>query len=95
MLDWIRAYVAKHGYAPTHQEIADGMEVSKTAVVAHIANLIRGGALERRKGVRARAIALPGAESIGLDDAVRVAGGACGVCAKKIVRQLRKLPRRG
>jgi len=54
---FIRDYVAEHDYAPTYQEIADHLGVSRPTVFEHIEALQAKGAL-RRERTRSRAIIL-------------------------------------
>jgi len=54
---FIRDYTAEHGYAPTMQEMADQLGVSRPTVFEHIEALEAKGAL-RRERQRSRAIEL-------------------------------------
>lgn len=54
---FIRDYAAEHGYAPTMQEMADQLGVSRPTVFEHIEALEAKGAL-RRERARSRAIEL-------------------------------------
>ncbi len=54
---FIRDYVAEHDYAPTYQEIADHLGVSRPTVFEHIEALQAKGALSREP-TRSRAIIL-------------------------------------
>ena len=57
IVTFIRDYIAEHGYAPTMQEIADHLGVSRPTVFEHIEALEAKGAL-RREALRARSIEL-------------------------------------
>ncbi|MEX0748974.1 MAG: transcriptional repressor LexA [Candidatus Saccharimonadales bacterium] len=62
MLDYIRAFAAENGYAPTFREIMDGLHYSSVATVAqHIENLVNKGFLYKRNN-EARSIQLVDAE---------------------------------
>jgi len=57
IVEFIRNYVAAEGYAPTMQEIADHLGVSRPTVFEHIEALQAKGALTR-EALRSRAIEL-------------------------------------
>ena len=57
IVEFIRDYVAAEGYAPTMQEIADHLGVSRPTVFEHIEALQAKGALTR-EALRSRAIEL-------------------------------------
>lgn len=49
MLDFIRQYIAEHGFAPSVREIARAIDIKSTrAVQYHLDILVRDGLLERR-----------------------------------------------
>ena len=56
LVDYLDAYIAKHGYAPTLEEIGEHFELSSLATVhKHLTNLEQKG-LIRRKWNRSRAL---------------------------------------
>jgi len=57
IVKFIRTYVAEHEYAPTMQEIADHLGVSRPTVFEHIEALETRGAIKRQRN-RSRAIEL-------------------------------------
>jgi len=57
IVEFVRNYVAEYEYAPTMQEIADHLGVSRPTVFEHIEALEAKGALEREP-TRARSISL-------------------------------------
>ena len=57
IVKFIRTYVAEHEYAPTMQEIADHLGVSRPTVFEHIEALEARGAIKRQR-TRSRAIEL-------------------------------------
>jgi repressor LexA len=57
IVKFIRTYVAEHEYAPTMQEIADHLGVSRPTVFEHIEALEARGAIKRQR-VRSRSIEL-------------------------------------
>ncbi len=57
IIEFIREYVAENDYAPTMQEIADRLGVSRPTVFEHIEALEAKGAIDREP-VRARGISL-------------------------------------
>jgi repressor LexA len=76
IVDFIRDYVAEHEYAPTMQEIADYLGVSRPTVFEHIEALEAKGALTR-EATRSRTIEL--AEELaphGLPLVGRIAAGS-------------------
>lgn len=47
ILDFIKSYIAQHGYPPSYGEIGDGVGLySKSSVHSHIQKLIQLGELE-------------------------------------------------
>ncbi len=54
-LRFVDAYAARHGYAPTLQEIADRLRVSKVTALSHLRNLEKDGHI-RRSHYRRRGI---------------------------------------
>lgn len=51
-LEFMRAYIALHGYAPSVREIARGVGlVSLSAVSAHLRKLEKHGLIRREKGL--------------------------------------------
>ena len=58
IVKFIRTYVAEHEYAPTMQEIADHLGVSRPTVFEHIEALEARGAIKKRQRTRSRAIEL-------------------------------------
>ena len=50
-LDYVKAYIAEHRYAPTLQEIGDKMGVSKITALSYLRNLERQGFIRRQKYV--------------------------------------------
>ena len=48
IVKFIRTYIAEHEYAPTMQEIADHLGVSKPTVFEHIEALEARGAITRQ-----------------------------------------------
>jgi len=65
VLDFIRAYIARHGHAPTLQEIGDGVDIqSRGAVHRHVTGLLDNGLLRRpRRGWRTLEIVAPDGET--------------------------------
>jgi repressor LexA len=57
IVNFIREYVAENGYAPTMQEMADHLGVSRPTIFEHIEALEAKGAL-RRQATRSRSIEL-------------------------------------
>ncbi len=58
IVDFIRRYAREHEYAPTMQEIADHLGVSRPTVFEHIQALEHKGALARGEPTLARSITL-------------------------------------
>lgn len=58
VLDIVREHIHATGIAPTYQEIADEMILSKTAISHHVDKLVAAGQLTRRAGVH-RPLGLP------------------------------------
>jgi repressor LexA len=58
IVKFIRTFVEEHEYAPTMQEIADHLGVSRPTVFEHIEALEARGAIKKRQRVRSRAIEL-------------------------------------
>jgi repressor LexA len=48
-LAWIRAFIAERGYAPTLEEMADGLGVAKSTVQQYLAALEQKGAIARER----------------------------------------------
>jgi predicted ArsR family transcriptional regulator len=48
LVEWFYAYQQAHSMAPTMQEIADGMGVSKVTVFEHVGALYRKGVFSRQ-----------------------------------------------
>lgn len=47
ILDFIKSYISRYGYAPSYEEIGEGVELySKSSVYSHIKKLIANGAIE-------------------------------------------------
>ncbi len=58
LLDFLRNYTAKHGYAPSVRDIMDGLGASSTSVVNYRLRVLeRLGHIERDRGI-ARGIRL-------------------------------------
>lgn len=54
--DFVKTFIAEHGYSPSYRDIANGLGLSSVSAVAeHVNNLIRIGAL-RRSAETARAL---------------------------------------
>jgi len=51
-LDFISAYIAQHGWAPTVREIAAALEVDVSTAHVHIRNLAETGAIVKGGGPR-------------------------------------------
>lgn len=49
ILDFIRKYIEKHGYAPILQEIADKFVISKVTARDHLEALERRGVIRRQR----------------------------------------------
>src|SRR5256886_16126634 len=80
LLDFLRAYIAEHGYAPTLDEIGRHFALGSLATVhKHLTNLERKGRI-RRLANHSRALELTEAPAAGASVAVpllgRVAAGA-------------------
>ncbi len=55
--DFIRAYIAEHGFGPSQQEIADGCYMSRPNVIRYLDKLEAWGRISREPG-KARSIRL-------------------------------------
>ena len=61
ILDFIKTYIAKHGYAPTYDEIGEGVGLySKSSVYDHMQKLFDLGELETDHPGSPRAIRVKG-----------------------------------
>jgi repressor LexA len=48
--DFIKGYIAENGFTPSFEDIAEGMKLSSSTIVAHITSMKRKGALSTREG---------------------------------------------
>lgn len=63
LLEYIRSFIAEHGYSPSYREIMNGLQYNSVATVAlHVRNLIQRGHLLKR-GRSARSLEVVGANS--------------------------------
>lgn len=61
LLSFIKEYIQIHGYAPSVQEMADGVKLkSKSTVHGYLMDLFIGGAIETDNPGAPRAIRVPG-----------------------------------
>lgn len=61
LLNFITEYIQIHGYAPTVQEMADGVNLkSKSTVHGYLTDLFASGAIETDNPGAPRAIRVPG-----------------------------------
>jgi len=63
ILEWIRSFIARHGYPPSHREIGEAMSIGSTnGVRDHLRTLVRKGFIETdyvaARGIRI--VAAPG-----------------------------------
>ena len=88
VLDAIAAWMKKHGYAPTFQELADALGISSLATIAaHINKLERKAYLARNGGGYRNIQVLPaqvrGLKSCAAGHALCYFSGACPACGMR------------